>query len=287
MLAVATWLAHRLARGALAPVELMRIRAAAITESDLTERLPLPDSQGEIARLGRTFNTLLDRLAGAFQRERRIVSDASHELRTPLAVLSAELQVASRPDRTPEQLRETVASALDETRRLTRLADDLLVLARSDEGRLPLRREPLDTHDVLRDLERRNASAYAAGGRTLVLREEVEGGAVVLADADRLAQALDNLIANALRHGRAPVEVAAQQCGATIEITVRDSGPGVAADIQPRLFQRFATGTKRGGTGLGLFIVRELARAHGGDAWYRPIDGGSEFVLSLPTPSMP
>ncbi len=155
-LLAASYLGYRLAGAALAPVERMRARAARITDSDLSERLPLPESQDEIARLGRTFNGLLDRLAAAIARERRIVSDASHELRTPLAVLSAELQVAARPGRSPAQQHEAVVSALEETGRLSRLADDLLVLARSDEGNLPLRVEPLDVGDVLRDLARRN-----------------------------------------------------------------------------------------------------------------------------------
>jgi signal transduction histidine kinase len=103
----------------------------------------------------------------------------------------------------------------------------------------------------------------------------------VIADADRIAQAVDNLVGNALRHGAAPVTVTARAAGENrVEIVVRDAGPGVAQELRGRLFERFATGgRRRGGTGLGLFIVRELARAHGGDAWY---DEGDGFVLSLP-----
>ncbi len=284
-LLVASYLGYRLAGAALAPVERMRAQAAQITDSDLSERLPLPESQDEIARLGRTFNALLDRLAGAFAHERRIVSDASHELRTPLAVLSAELQVAARADRTPEQQHAAVVSALEETGRLSRLADDLLVLARSDEGNLPLRLEPLDVHDALRDVARRNATVVQAAGRTLVTSVDIEGGAVVLADPDRVAQALDNLVGNALHHGAGAMTVRATiaEPGA-VELTVSDGGPGFG-DALPRAFERFSQGdpSRAAGTGLGLAIVEAIAVAHGGRVRAEDLPGGGARVtLVLP-----
>jgi signal transduction histidine kinase len=284
-LLAASYLGYRLAGAALAPVERMRARAAQITDSDLSERLPLPESQDEIARLGRTFNGLLDRLAAAIARERRIVSDASHELRTPLTVLSAELQVAARPGRTPDQQHEAVVSALEETGRLSRLADDLLVLARSDEGDLPLRLEPLDVGDLLRDVARRNDAAVRAAGRTLATHVDIEGGAVVLADPDRVAQALDNLVGNALLHGAGAIVVRA---GAGepgfVELSVGDDGPGFG-DVLGDAFERVTQGdpSRGAGTGLGLAIVDAIARAHGGDvhAEDRP-GGGARVTLALP-----
>jgi two-component system, OmpR family, sensor kinase len=286
-LLAASYLGYRLAGAALAPVERMRARAAQITDSDLSERLPLPRSQDEIARLGRTFNGLLDRLAAAIARERRIVSDASHELRTPLAVLSAELQVAARPDRTPGQLHEAVVSALEETGRLTRLADDLLVLARSDDGNLPLRLEPLDVGDVLRDVARRNNSAIRAAGRELTTHVDIDGGAVVLADPDRVAQALDNLVGNALQHGAGSIAVrAGSGAPGYVELSVRDGGPGFGGALD-QAFDRFSQGDpSRGagaGTGLGLAIVDAIARAHGGDARAEDLaGGGARVTVALP-----
>ena len=284
-LLAASYLGYRLAGAALAPVERMRARAAQITDSDLSERLPLPESQDEIARLGRTFNGLLDRLAAAIARERRIVSDASHELRTPLAVLSAELQVAARPDRTPGQLHEAVVSALEETGRLSHLADDLLVLARSDEGDLPLRLEPLDVGDVLHDVARRNDTAVRAAGRTLDTHVDIEGGAVVLADPDRVAQALDNLVGNALLHGAGAIVVraAAGEPG-VVELSVGDEGPGFG-DVLDAAFERFTQGdpSRGAGAGLGLAIVDAIARAHGGGVRAEDLPGGGARVtLALP-----
>jgi signal transduction histidine kinase len=284
-LLAASYLGYRLAGAALEPVERMRARAARITDSDLSERLPLPESQDEIARLGRTFNGLLDRLAAAIARERRIVSDASHELRTPLAVLSAELQVAARPGRSPAQQHEAVVSALEETGRLSRLADDLLVLARSDEGNLPLRVEPVDVGDALRDVARRNDAVVRAAGRSLTTHVDIQGGAVVLADPDRVAQALDNLVGNALHHGGGAITVRATSGDpGTVELGVADEGPGFGAALG-EAFERFSQGdpSRGSGTGLGLAIVDAIARAHGGVARAEDLPaGGARVTLVLP-----
>ncbi len=285
-LLLAAYLGYRVAGAALAPVERMRAQAARITETDLQERLPVPATDDEIARLGLTFNELLDRLAAAVESERRVVSDASHELRTPLAVLRAELEVAARDDRTREQLHVAVVSALEETGRLSRLADDVLVLARADQGRLPLRLEPVDVADVLRDLRRRNAAAVAAAGRSLRTHVDVAGGAVVLADPDRVAQLLDNLLANALGHGAGPIDVRASLASdGRVALSVADDGPGFGAAL-PHAFERFSQGDPAHGgssSGLGLAIVDAIARAHGGTATAadRP-EGGAVVTVELP-----
>lgn len=286
-LLLASYLGYRVAGAALTSVERMRRQAASITESDLTTRLPVPETGDELQRLGVTFNALLDRLADAVERERRLVSDASHELRTPLSVLRAELEVALLPDRSPDGLRAAIQSALEETQRLSRLADDLLVLARADQGQLPLRSEPLDVADLLEDARRRHAGAAAAAGRRLSTAVNIEGGAVVLADSIRVAQALDNLMANALRHGEGPIRVRADGGSAGgVVITVSDAGPGFPETLIDHAFERFSQGDRSHsgtGSGLGLAIVDAIARAHGGSARAMNAPGGGASVsLELP-----
>ena len=148
-LLLAAYAGYLVTRAALRPVEAMRARADRITEHDLSERLPVPATHDEIEALGRTFNELLARLDAALTRERRLLSDASHELRTPLTVLRTGIQVTLRQERDVHELREALESAEREATRVARLADDLLVLARADQGRLPFRREPLDVGALL------------------------------------------------------------------------------------------------------------------------------------------
>ena len=137
-------LGYLLATRALAPVEALRRRADAITLRRSGDRLPLPETEDELHRLAATLNAMLDRIEASLDRERVFVADASHELRTPLAILRAELELAGRPDRTVEELRAALASATEEVDRLSRLAEDLLVIARADQGRLPIKREPVE-----------------------------------------------------------------------------------------------------------------------------------------------
>ena len=157
--------AYRVASAALAPVELMRKRAAAVSAAQMGVRLPLPPADDEIRRLGVTLNEMLERLELSFAHERRFVADASHELRTPLATLKAELELGLRRERSPEELRDTLRSAQEEVDRLSSLADDLLVLARADEGRLPIREDVLD---VLELLERTEHRAELTGGTVTI-----------------------------------------------------------------------------------------------------------------------
>lgn len=267
-LLLSSYLGYRVTGSALSSVERMRIQAERITDPQEGERLPLPGTRDEIDRLGLTFNALLDRLAESVQRERRIVSDASHELRTPLSVMRAELEVAARRDRTDQQVRDAVASSLEETRRLSRLAEDLLVLARADQGRLPLRAEPLDVGDLLDATAMRNRAAATEAGRELRTLVDISGGAVVLGDPDRVAQALDNMVANALRHGDGTVEVRAALAEShRVALSVSDEGPGIPDALLPHLFERFSQGDPAHsgpGSGLGLAIVDAIAHAHGG-----------------------
>jgi two-component system, OmpR family, sensor kinase len=285
-LLLATYAGYQVARAALGPVERMRARAEQITEHDTAERLPVPETSDEIEALGHTLNELLDRLDAALARERRLLSDASHELRTPLSVLRTEVQLALRGERDARELRGSLESVGHEAERLSRLADDLLVLARSDQGRLPIRGEPLDAHELLEAAARRAQAAASAARRRVVAQSDGDDGAVALADPDRAAQALDNLVANALAYGRGEVRLSAREAKGKVELHVMDEGDGFAPELLERAFDRFSRGdpARAGeGTGLGLAIVAAIARAHGGEAGARNRPrGGADVWISLP-----
>ncbi len=198
-LLIASGLGYLLAGRALAPVEAMRRRAAEITLERSGERLPLPRATDEIHDLGATLNTMLDRIEASLDRERVFVADASHELRTPLAILRTELELAERQQRSPEELRAAIASAGEEVDRLSRLAEDLLVIARSDQGRLPIKREPVELRELLERVSDRFEQRASETGRSISV--EAPTGANAELDPLRVEQALGNLVDNALRHG--------------------------------------------------------------------------------------
>lgn len=273
---------YKVASSALRPVEAMRARADEIGARDIGQRLPEPGTRDELDRLATTLNRLLGRLQGAVQHERRIVSDASHELRTPISVLLTRLDVALRQDLDRDALRETLEAARGDARTLSRLADDLLVLARADQGRLPLRPVPLEVHDLLHAAQAR----HGGNGTEVAVREEIPGGAVVLVDADRTAQVLDNLIVNAMTHGAGPIELRARRDGDVVRISVRDHGPGMAPEFLPRAFERFSQDNPDGdgeGAGLGLAIADAIIRAQGGSVTAaNDPSGGAVVTVTLP-----
>ncbi|MEV4419091.1 ATP-binding protein [Patulibacter sp. NPDC049589] len=266
-----------LAAGALRPVEAMRRRAEGIAgPSD--ERLPVPPSRDEIARLGRTLNAMLDRQAEGFRRERAFAADASHELRTPLTILRTELDLAGRGERDADALRAALASASDETRRLERLAEDLLVLARAEAER-PDDRAEVRLRPLLEDVRDRCSGAFAAEGRALEVTIDPRAPDGVAARRGDLARALTGLAENALRHGAGDTELHVGAVpDAQVRLHVLDRGPGVPDDLRGRVFDRFVTGAgdrrERRGTGLGLAIVAAVAEAHGGRAGVEDRDGG-------------
>ena len=264
-----------LASAALRPVGAMRGEAAEISRLGSGRRLPVPPGGDELSSLGGTLNEMLERLESSAERERGFVASASHELRTPLALLKAELELALREGRTAEELRAAVASAAGESDRLVQLAEDLLVLARADEGKLPVRPEPLDAAELLHSTARRFEARAAEAGREL--RVEPTDGLALRADRLRAEQALANLVDNALRYGEGVVELAAEPAGRGVRLHVRDRGPGLDTALDGRAFERFTRGDRarsRGGTGLGLAIVDAIARSHGGRAGGDPRDGG-------------
>jgi signal transduction histidine kinase len=283
-LLLASLVGYVMAAAALRPVERMRRRAAAISATESGERLPVPLANDEIGRLGRTLNEMLSRLEAAFARERAFVSDASHELRTPLAILRTELELALRGEHTREELEDALRSAAEETDRLSGLAEDLLVIARSDQGRLPVRIEDLEAGEVLARVAGRFQTRARVEGRPL--RPDPSLGVIVRADPARLEQALANLVDNALSYGDGTVELSAFPHNGTVEIHVRDEGPGFPPAFLPRAFERFTRADEarsRGGTGLGLAIASAVATAHGGTAHAVNRNPGADVWIALPS----
>jgi signal transduction histidine kinase len=278
---------YQLARAALRPVERMRSQAEQITDRDLSERLPVVEPPDEIGLLSRTLNAMLGRVEASVRRERRLVSDASHELRTPLTTLRAEVDLALIGERDAAELRAALASAAEEAKRMSRLADDLLVLARVDDGRLPIHPKQLAPVRLLKAAASRAQAAAELRGRMIVVRDESLEGASVIADPDRTAQALSNLITNALQYGGGTITLSVSADRELIELHVTDDGPGFPEELLGRAFERFGRGEQaRGnepGSGLGLALVEAVARAQGGSAGARnATDGGADVWIALP-----
>lgn len=270
-------------KAAFRPVEQMRSEATAISADDASRRLPVPETGDELARLGETLNQMLDRLDEGLERERRFVSDASHELRTPLANLKSEIELALRRARTPDELVAALRSAGDETDRLVRLAEDLLVLARAGSGRLPIRREEIVVGALIAS-EVDAISPRAAERGIAIERRHAEG---LRADVDpaRFRQAVGNLLDNAVRHSPpgGTITVGLRAADGSLFLEVADAGEGFPEAFAAQAFEPFARAEPSrsrawGGTGLGLAIVRAVAEAHGGTARIRNVPGGGATV---------
>ena len=211
---------------------------------------------------------MLARIREAFERERRFVADASHELRTPLAVMQAELDGALLIRRAEPEVRMALVSVRSECCRLTRLADDLLVLARLDDGRLPLRPAAVEIAALLALVRDQYADLAAEAGRFIVL--DAPKQLSVQADPDRVRQVLTNLLDNAIRHGDGEIALRAGQLADGVEISVSDQGRGFPVGFLDRAFERFSRAESargEGGAGLGLALVRAVTLAHGGRVW--------------------
>jgi len=277
-------LGYWLARAALRPVEAMRAEAAAISGSEPGRRLPSGEARDEIARLAQTLNAMLERLERAIERERSFVADASHELRTPLALLKAELELALRKPRTAPELEQALKSAAAETDRLVRLAEDLLVLAQADDGRLRLRRDTVRAGALLGSVQEAFRRRAESAGRTI--EGETSDSIALDADRIRLEQALGNLVDNALRHGSGSVLVSAVERNGRVEFHVLDEGQGFPPAFLPHAFERFGRADEArtsGGAGLGLALAAAIAEAHGGSAHAVNREGGGADVwLSIP-----
>jgi signal transduction histidine kinase len=284
-LLLASLAGYGVAAAALRPVEAMRRKAAEITEDAPGGRLPVRAIDDEIARLGTTLNDMLARLERAFERERSFVSDASHELRTPLAILKAEIELALKGERSRDELVAALESAAEETDRLAELAEALLVIARSDSGKLPLKTSAVKTSQLLAGISGRFEPRAEAAGRSLVVDDDGED-ATLTCDPPRVEQALSNLVDNALHHGKGKIHLSAIVRNGHVELHVRDEGSGFPPDFLAEAFKRFTRADQargRGGSGLGLSIVQEIARAHGGVARASNHEGGgADVALDLP-----
>jgi heavy metal sensor kinase len=275
-----------IARRALAPVERMTSRADRIGIEDLGERIPVPRWRDEVGHLARTLNAMLARLERGVQARERLIADVSHELRAPLAAIRSELEVSLRHDALDPPARDAVASAREETVRMSGIVENVLTLARLDEAGLELL---VGSHD-LRDIVEDAALSYRAAAESAGIRLLVTGGpATVHGDRDRLRQVIGNLIDNAISFAPAGSEVAIQIWREDAEAGVRvsDAGPGVPREDRERIFERFSrrdpARSRGSGAGLGLAISREIVSSHGGRIWVEDgIEKGSVFVVALP-----
>ena len=284
-LLVSSAIGYLVAGAALRPVEAMRRQAAEISADTPDRRLALPRANDEISRLGVTLNEMLGRLDAGLARERRFVADASHELRTPLASLQTELELAARRPRTQAELELALRSAGEEVERLVRLAEDLLVLARADEGKLAVRTERVEARRLLADVARRQSARASSMGRAIDVRGPDD--LVLVGDRGRLEQALENLVDNALRHGAGTVRMDARAANGVVVLMVSDEGAGFPPDFAAHAFERFSradTARTGSGAGLGLAIADAIARAHGGTAHAaNAAEGGVDVWISLPS----
>jgi two-component system, OmpR family, sensor kinase len=277
VLILASLLAWVIAGRVLAPLRVLRDTARSISESDLTRRIPV---QGDDELADRTFNEMLDRLEEAFASQKAFISDAGHELRTPITIIRGHLDVMGDD---PQERRETLELVTDELDRMGRLVNDLLLLAKASRPDF-LQPETVDLEDLTRELF---AKASALAGRDWRLAGV--GSGRVVADRQRLTQAMMNLSQNAVAHtgeGDA-VELGSDMRNGSVRLWVRDTGPGIPEQEQARIFERFVrldrapTGE---GSGLGLAITRAVAEAHGGRVELDSRPGeGARFTLIIPT----
>jgi signal transduction histidine kinase len=274
-------LAWFLTRGALRPVGRMTAQVASMTPAAARdgERVPLPGTRDELGELAVQLNELVDRVVEGDLRQRRFTADAGHELRSPLAVLRSEAEQALTPGSTigRDELAETV---LVETLRLQGLVEELLVVARLDERADHVEGEPVDIDDVVLSEARRLRSSC--------LDLHAVGAGRVLGDAELLTRAIRHVLGNAIRHATSRVSVSVRAEDGWVNVQVDDDGSGVSETDRERVFERFVRldeGRSRdaGGAGLGLAVVAEVIRSHGGHvAVLDSPSGGARFVLQLP-----
>ena len=278
VLLLGSLLAWRLADRVVRPVTALTRTARSISETDLSARIPVT-GRDEVAQLAATFNDMVDRLERAFDSRRRFLDDAGHELRTPLTIVRGHLVLL---DDDPDERRETLALVTDELDRMGRIVDDLLLLAKhEDPGFLAL--APVDVGELTDEL---HAKAEALSAR--VWRVEARGRGVIIADRQRLTQAIAQLAENADRYSEPgkPIVIGSSVDGGEARLWVRDGGPGIPAGERELIFERFKRGAGRArseGSGLGLAIVTTIAEAHHGRVELdSEIGVGSTFSVVIP-----
>ncbi|MDI3387178.1 histidine kinase dimerization/phospho-acceptor domain-containing protein [Streptomyces sp. B-S-A8] len=263
----------------LKPVRTVRTAAAQLTEQDLTQRIPV-QGRDDVAALAETFNAMLDRLERAFAAQREFVDDAGHELRTPITIVRGHLELMGDD---PAEREETVRLVTDELDRMSRIVEDLLLLAKAERPDF-VTPAPVQLAELTADVF---VKARTLGERDWQLPEVADGEAGL--DAQRITQAMVQLAQNAVQHTTAgqTVRIGSRLAGARVELYVADSGPGVQPQDAEVIFERFRRGTARRGArttgaGLGLAIVRAIAEGHRGGVRLRSSDAGATFVLDLP-----
>ncbi len=290
---VACVLAYWLSGRALRPVRAMAATARHISDHDLQRRISIDLPEGdELGELARTFNAMLGRLDDGFQTLRQFTADAAHELRAPLAVIRAQVEIALRQPRRPEELRSTLQAALEELLSMSRTLDQLLLLARADAGQLDIADDVFDLPDLLEETAARWGAV--AVERSIELRTVIPADGELRGDRDLIRRLLDNLVNNAIRYTPqgGQVELSAKTVGDQWEVAVSDSGPGVPPEARERIFERFyrvdrARRRGQGHAGLGLALSKRIAELHGGQISLAETPselGGARFVVRLPRP---
>src|SRR5262245_60843968 len=283
-----------LANQALRPVDRMTRAAEQIAAGDLSERVPEPAQMDELGRLAVTFNDMIARLQAAFERQKQFTSDASHELRTPLAVMRGDIEITLRRERSAEEYKRALTSNLEEIMRLSRLVEDLLMLARGDTGRIELRCEPVDLNDVCRRMAEYISPLADQRDQTLIYQPPpgAETAPVMVSvDLLRIKQLLLNLLDNAIkyteRRGRVALGLKTEDKVAVISVS--DTGRGIPPEDLPHIFERFFRRSARtadrtaAGFGLGLSIVKWIVDSHGGRIEAKSEVGkGTVFTVRLP-----
>lgn len=289
LILVALVVGYMITRRALQPIQDIRRTADEIgSGSDLSLRIPAERTQGEVRQLADTFNHMFGRLEQSFEKERQFTSDASHELRTPLAVIRSQAEYALLPDTEPEELREGMEVIHSQAERMSELLSRLLLLARADNGREQLKKEPVDLSALAQQaLEMVRTKAENRG---MALQSVIEPGLIVIGDSASLIRAFQNLLENAVQYGRdgGYVRLSLSGDGEQIICKVEDNGIGIAPEHLDKIWDRFyrvdtVRGAADGNSGLGLSIVRWIVEEHGGTITVESEPGmGSCFSVRLP-----
>jgi two-component system, OmpR family, sensor kinase len=288
---VGGWL---LAHQSLSPVVAMAERARRISGEDLSGRLPVANPRDELGRLAETFNDLLGRLETSINAQRQFMADASHELRTPVATTRVAANVAlQQPHRDEREYRDTLAIIEQQATRLSRIVEDLFTLARADAGTYPMRLTPMYLDEVVDDVVK--AARVLASAGDVAIEAVTPRSAALTGDEDLIRRLMVNLLDNAIRYAPAgsTVRIDLEPAPGGYALSVSDRGPGIPADVQPHIFERFyQADTARlrgrpvdGGAGLGLALARWIAEAHGGHlSLVQSSEAGTTFTAFLPNP---
>ena len=277
-----------LAKKSLSPLVEMSDQARHITATNLQERLKVRNPGDELGGLAGVFNDMLSRLEQSFENMRQFMADASHELRTPLSVIRGEADVSLSQDRSEGEYKESLAIIQDEARRLSRIVDDMLALARADAGQHPLRASEFYLNDLVEEACRAMQVLAARKGVRLMI--EPAEDLPFRGDEEMLRRLVLNLVDNAIKYTPegGSISVKAEAARSTVKITVADTGVGIPAEAASHVFERFyrvdtARSRAEGGSGLGLAIAKWVAEAHDGSIELTTLPGsGSTFTVSLP-----